>query len=201
MMVIYVLRDQKDGSVRYVGVTKRTLEARLIAHMYEAKRSQSHRGNWLRSLARPPLIESFASVLPGASWAEVEKQCIKQFREEGARLTNGTDGGEGVWGRVWSPNAEQRKRMREAQIGKRASDQTRELRSQTLKLRYRDPALMEERQELARNAARSANGRKAASERMTAIWADPVRAARMREAMRGSRERKAWAEMAECLGE
>jgi hypothetical protein len=204
--VVYTLRDPVAGDVRYVGVTSRPLEKRLAAHICEARVTpKSHRAHWINALADRgihPLMVAFASVPPAFSWQDLERAVISQFRDECARLVNGTDGGEGVSGRKWSPNAEQRKRMGDAQIGKTATIESRHKRSVSLRARYgSDSLLMEWRKELARRAARSPEGRRAARDRMAALWADPIRAEAMKARMRGSRARKADHEMREILGE
>src|SRR5208282_2401004 len=92
---VYVLRDPSTLEIRYVGVTKKSLGVRLSQHVWAAKNSgQSHVAHWVGALAVRPMIEA------------VEKDCsrsreifwIKHYRALGARLTNLTDGGEGVPG-------------------------------------------------------------------------------------------------------
>lgn len=206
MKLIYVLTHPLTGEVRYVGVTQRSLSGRLSSHVWESTHHvhrRTRRAKWIRSLSAlglRPEISAFASVV--FAWQEVERAVIAQFRADGARLVNGTNGGEGTNGRVWSPNKEQRARMGAAQIGKRASPETRLKRSRSLRARYDgDPLLKAWRQELARRASRSPAARAAASARMKSIWADPEKTNAMRALMTGAKDRKAFEEMREILGE
>lgn len=204
--VIYVLRHPVTMDIRYVGVTARTIERRLYEHVYHSTapnyHAQSRRSIWIRSLAKEglkPIETVIKEVINGESWQDCERSIIAQLRADGVRLVNGTDGGEGVSGRIWSPNEEQRKRMGAAQIGKKASAETKAKRSASLKTRYAsDPLLMEWRKELARRAARSVAGRTRARERMKSIWADPVKKAEMSRSLSWG-----WAErwMPEIFGE
>lgn len=82
--------------IRYVGYTSKTLKTRLIQHLSDARQGdKSHRCNWIRSLiaeGRFPLVILLESVT-SETWRERECFWISKF---GARLTNGTMGGEGL---------------------------------------------------------------------------------------------------------
>lgn len=101
---LYVLVDPRDGEIRYVGWTSRTLKQRLAEHMCLSSSSHYHRAHWLAQLKRlgtRPIIR----MLQDVSLAEVEtaeRYWIGHFRALGCRLVNNTDGGEGSLGRVVS---------------------------------------------------------------------------------------------------
>lgn len=197
--VIYVLRDPDTLEIRYVGVTLRSIDARLACHLSEAKSGQgkSHRANWISSLLardRKPIAEHWCDVDPARSWQDVEVEVIASLRVAGFRLVNGTIGGDGTTGRDWRPSEEWRRNMGAAQLGKKATEATKLKRSQSLKRLYAsDPDAMRRRQDLCRAASRSEAARLAGSKRMTSIWSDPVKAAEMSQRMRGARARKAGA--------
>lgn len=97
---IYVLVDpRKREEYRYVGTTRR-FSKRLSGHICDVKkpRRTSHKVHWIRKLLREGIrpviirIETVDSVLG----YEREIYWIARFKEEGHKLTNSTDGGEGV---------------------------------------------------------------------------------------------------------
>lgn len=117
---IYVLKDPTTLEIRYVGQTTQTLEKRLRSHVYYANRKNKNSNNsrWLRRLARYGLtpVITLVQELPIAYYNRAEVYWIQYFRSIGCRLTNSTDGGEGVLGHVWTP--ESRAKMSSARRGK-----------------------------------------------------------------------------------
>lgn len=114
---IYALVDPTTTTVRYIGWTTSKLAKRLSSHKSECLRRKSdgtwythyYRVNWLRQLylaGTPPIIQS-VEVGCGLGAAEAEQKWIKYYREQGANLVNGTDGGEGAVGVVWSDDRRQ----------------------------------------------------------------------------------------------
>lgn len=96
---IYVLRDPRTNSVRYVGKTVQTLARRLNAHILRSAAKRTHRDCWIAGLIAvglKPIIESVATA--GADWIEREQFWIGHYRASGCDLTNQTDGGEGAPG-------------------------------------------------------------------------------------------------------
>lgn len=168
---IYLLRDPRDGRVRYVGATSNRLAKRLQLHVILSAKTTTRCAAWIRELTAARMAPSIEEILVADDWQTAERAAIAGLRAAGADLLNMADGGMGV-------------------SGCRPSDATREKRSATLKARYaNDPAQMAARQELMRNAGRSQASRKAASARMTAIWSNPERAADMRARMKKAREK------------
>ncbi len=103
--VIYVLIDPRDGRVRYVGKTI-CLKKRLSSHIKEAMngKKHNHRLHWIRDLV-------YSSFLPigvileigiGNGWANAERKWIQTFKDAGASLVNGTNGGDGTDGHIQS---------------------------------------------------------------------------------------------------
>jgi len=93
---LYVLRDPRDGMIRYVGVTKRTLCDRLVSHIKD--RRVNHRTCWLKSLKKEALIPEIELIKSYSTEEEVFKaeiQAIKLYRGCRMNLVNSCDGGKG----------------------------------------------------------------------------------------------------------
>src|SRR5262249_29863306 len=93
---VYALRDPRDGAVRYVGVTKKSLAERLSGHVNKIGSDMPPRlSAWISDLqsigARPTIeqLETITSVLwtPGES-LRVEGLWIQRMLEAGADLLN-----------------------------------------------------------------------------------------------------------------
>jgi hypothetical protein len=93
---LYALADPTSGEVRYIGKTVAAPKARLSEHVYAAKRERNHRACWIRSVGRPEM--RVLAVVTDELGAETERRAIAVFRARGARLVNGTEGGEGTPG-------------------------------------------------------------------------------------------------------
>ena len=118
---IYMLVDPRTREIRYVGKTEQPLRTRLSAHMRDT--SKCHRTNWLKSLAAEslaPEIVPLEEVSGEWPWQESERYWIARLRSLGARLTNGTSGGDGV--RDLAPEA--RERIRAAWVGRKHTPET-----------------------------------------------------------------------------
>lgn len=97
---VYVLKDQ-NGSIRYVGkVTSMSIEDRLYRHLQDAKKITRRRVCiWIRSLQKKGFTPTIEVVLEvEGDGCKEEMQLIAKLRSEGARLVNGTDGGDGALG-------------------------------------------------------------------------------------------------------
>jgi hypothetical protein len=98
---IYLLKDPRDGSIRYVGKCESTLEIRLSNHKSEASHSKkkNHRLDWIRCLQKNNLQPQIELVQDGFSTSE--ELCIAEIfliqfcKDIGLSLVNGSLGGEG----------------------------------------------------------------------------------------------------------
>lgn len=117
---IYGLYDPITGELRYIGKSDRPRE-RLANQLNE--RADTHRCHWMQSLVAQglrPIQRIIDSVPIGGDWQTVERAYIAGARVAGCKLTNGTDGGDGVPG--LSPEA--RERIRAAWLGRKHSPET-----------------------------------------------------------------------------
>lgn len=95
---IYALIDPVDGDIRYIGKSIRPV-ARACNHMQD--KTPCHRTHWLQSLKarglKPDMVilERVEGAWP---WQESERFWIAYGKRHGWRLTNNTDGGDGVEG-------------------------------------------------------------------------------------------------------
>jgi len=96
MGCIYTYSDPRNGEVRYVGKTDRTLEVRAIEHRYASRKGRTHLYTWMRSLPTSALIEVLEDSPADINEAEVF--WITQLKAWGFRLVNHTEGGEGISG-------------------------------------------------------------------------------------------------------
>lgn len=120
-MFIYSLINPKDGAVRYIGFTSRTLERRLSGHINDAiNGKERYVCNWIRSLLRlnlRPVIQAIEVINGQDKWQDREKYWIAFYREKGCSLTNLTDGGDGCHG--YSPPESVREKLRIANKGQK----------------------------------------------------------------------------------
>lgn len=116
---IYVLMDY-DGWVRYVGITKLTPAQRLKDHIKCANRKSrnTYRDRWIRSLEKSPEIHCIEITDDPSR----EGYWISFFRSIGARLTNLTDGGDGISGYRHTP--ESKAKMSAASKGRPKTEET-----------------------------------------------------------------------------
>jgi len=94
-MYIYVLTDNPEGKVRYVGQTN-NLGRRLNKHMSDARsgKNKRHISNWLRSLSNPPIM-IVVEVCDYSVKDEREEYWINYYKEMGCDLCNSSKGGSG----------------------------------------------------------------------------------------------------------
>jgi len=96
---IYALKDPRDGRIRYIGQTSMSLRRRMQAHLLRAPIERTHKGVWLRNLLAAGLKPVYEVLGTGyGEWAEAERRWIREGRERGWALTNGTAVGEGLRG-------------------------------------------------------------------------------------------------------
>lgn len=125
--LIYGLFDPRDGQLRYIGKSSSGL-ARPKEHLEPGRLAlnKSWSGNWIRKLIRYGLkyrisvIQEFAG---GDHLNRAEMYWIAYFRQAGCRLTNVTNGGEGVSGLPRS--AATRAKISASSKGRQVSQETR----------------------------------------------------------------------------
>lgn len=103
---IYVLKDPRNGKIRYVGKTVQSLKSRLYHHL-KAK-NKSHKNSWIKSLTNnnlEPIIQLVDEIDYCEDWKWLECYWIAQFKSWGFNLTNMTDGGDGNNNQVFSKEA------------------------------------------------------------------------------------------------
>ena len=130
---IYILRDPRNDEVRYVGLTTRPLTSRLSEHLYVARNRvrHTHCTCWILNLLeqglKPVIEEVDTATVDELNGLEV--YYIQKFKNDGAKLTNHTNGGKANF--EVSPEA--RRKLSEAHKGKVLTDEHKEniARSQT----------------------------------------------------------------------
>lgn len=124
MTYIYALCDPDTQEVRYVGKAD-DVQKRYEQHIWIKASPNSYRKSWIKSLqkqGKQPLIKVLEEV-DASIWKERERWWIAEMRRQGARLTNLTDGGDGVDGLKHTP--ESLRKMSEAHKGHVTAPETR----------------------------------------------------------------------------
>lgn len=95
-MKIYGLVCPNSKQIRYIGVTRHSLEKRLNEHLRENK-SKTYKQKWIKSLLNKGLKPCIVLICltDETNWIETEKFYIKLFKTNGFKLTNTSEGGEG----------------------------------------------------------------------------------------------------------
>ena len=93
---IYGLKDPRTDIIRYIGKTN-NIEKRLEHHIANREYLNSHKNSWIKGLINngiSPKLEIIDEV-PVDNWQFWEKHYIKLFKSFGAKLVNGSEGGDG----------------------------------------------------------------------------------------------------------
>jgi GIY-YIG catalytic domain len=98
---IYGLYDPEDTTqeIRYVGYTHFSPEQRIIEHVAGAKKAATtHKQKWIRKLLRKGTRPAYKilEVTTAKDWKQRERYWIAALQEHGQRLTNSTEGGDGL---------------------------------------------------------------------------------------------------------
>lgn len=96
--IIYRLIDPRNNEVRYVGVTTKALNARVSQHIYDTKKRNNLKTNWINDLLNNdlrPIIEEIEKVSYD-NYSERESYWIKYYIRIGADLVNQLTSGTGV---------------------------------------------------------------------------------------------------------
>lgn len=114
---IYALTEPHTNEIRYVGWTIDP-QKRYVAHIQNASHQRNHKSNWIKGLVRAGLRPGILILETGnGDWQEAERWWIAHLRQNGANLTNMTDGGDGTPGLI--PNAETRSKMSLSRRGRK----------------------------------------------------------------------------------
>lgn len=113
---IYALADPDTDEVRYIGKTVGNPHDRIKVHVFQAKRATrpTHKEAWIKGLLaqdRRPVAYTLELVWPGNDWATREMHWINFARKMGYRLTNLTEGGDGLRGYIYDDDLRDKKRQ------------------------------------------------------------------------------------------
>lgn len=103
-MFIYGLKDPRTDEIRYIGKTN-DCAIRLHYHRTHCKTGRTHKDNWLvglKTAGYEPDMVILEETETDAQAYEREQHWIAYGREQGWKLTNHTDGGEGTLGYQWT---------------------------------------------------------------------------------------------------
>jgi len=135
---VCALVDPRDGCIRYVGMTTKNLVDRLSEHMCQTHlRGITHKDKWIRLLKRNGLRAEIIALQGGIPLPELpgaERGWIAKLNR--GQLTNGTEGGEGVFG--YKHTDETKKLLAEKTRARVATPETRAKMSRAHKGRERE---------------------------------------------------------------
>ncbi len=100
-------RHRHGDDVRYVGKTSRDGDVRWFQHLRQGDKGKTHLSHWLRKCKRKKVTLVFEVIEVAADKEELnQSECfhIAQYREQGCRLVNATDGGDGACGYRFTDN-------------------------------------------------------------------------------------------------
>lgn len=100
MIYIYGLKCPVANVIRYIGKSNNP-SRRLRRHISQARtvKEKHHAAHWIRQLISSglePELVILRCINPGEKWQDIEREFISKAGDYGWRLTNSTDGGEGV---------------------------------------------------------------------------------------------------------
>lgn len=134
-VVIYTLSDPITKEIKYIGKTTQSFSDRLCKHIYQSRERKNHSALWIQELLKKglmPLIQEL-EICNNDDWEEIENYWIEQIRSWGFNLTNQMLGGKCGSG---PKSKETREKLRQINLGKKASEETKQKLSKALKLAY-----------------------------------------------------------------
>jgi hypothetical protein len=118
---IYGLKLKDSDEIKYIGMTKQSLENRLMGHISSSKRYNHKNACWLKGHkdeVEIVLIED--GILTNKDCCQKEIHYIKLFKSFGANLNNYTIGGDSGGGMSGKKQSEEtRKKISESHTGKK----------------------------------------------------------------------------------
>ena len=91
---IYALIDPSSYDVRYIGKSS-NIKLRIANHLCPSSlKKNTHKNNWLKKLKIKPIVKILC-VCKIQNANKLEKAFITKYKNLGAKLTNGTIGGDG----------------------------------------------------------------------------------------------------------
>jgi hypothetical protein len=181
-IVIYGLVDSDSPDIiRYVGKTAWTPERRLAAHLrIAANGCTTYKARWMRGVVedrRQVHCIVIATADTEDAGNDLERFHIARLRAEGARLTNLTDGGDGLSG----VTEETKQKMRAARVGFTPSATQRRTTSERMRRRYESLAERTKTGDINRGKPLSASARRKLSEWRTGTTSGPQSAEHKRK--------------------
>ena len=132
---IYALEDPETSEIRYIGLTATSLKARLGCHLSPSAMShKTYKNHWIKSLLKRGLKPKIILIdeVPVDQLRAVEKLSRSLYIAQiGARLTNLTDGGDGMLGYKHSPEVVER--IRQQNLGRKMSEEAKQRISESKK--------------------------------------------------------------------
>jgi hypothetical protein len=92
---IYVIKEVNSDEIRYIGLTKNSINRRLNDHIRDKK--NKHKYNWIKKVGK----ENIEIVIIEENISSIEEVCVKEvkyiseYRKNGHRLVNISNGGDG----------------------------------------------------------------------------------------------------------
>ena len=172
---IYGLLDPISRECRYVGKSKNPT-VRRYQHVCDSQRApKTHRNHWIKSLKAQGLYPELLSLeeVSAEDWKDAECFWISYMKFLGAKLTNGTSGGDGLH----EPSAETREKIGASSRGKKRvfSPEHRAKVTAACRARAKDPVwLAKARENLAKH--RHLGGNKGWKRIITPEWLEKARA-------------------------
>ena len=114
------------GNIKYIGKSDNP-EIRLKNHLKEAKqKNKSYKDKWINSLPEKPFLNIIEETNYG-NWQNREIYWIKFYKDNGSKLVNGTDGGEGSNGFLGKKHSNETKEiLSKVNKGKKYSEEKKE---------------------------------------------------------------------------
>ena len=106
VVYIYTLTDPLTNEIRYVGKTTNP-KRRFKQHLNQAKEKNLYSKRWIQGLleqGHEPIM-TIIEKINREQWRERERHWIEYYRDQGAPLTNLSEGGQGCQGIHHTPEA------------------------------------------------------------------------------------------------